>query len=180
MTTLNTDYTAPDFNSYATTAEMDVIISAHSLVFGDAGWDALTDEAKIAQILNAVRFINKQEWAGEKSLDVIAAAMQFPRVGLPGSIVTAIPDQVKELLGCLIHAQLTGAGASPLGNTTGAVMLKKKTVGKVTTEYDAAPVSFPGVDDDKNPCISELIPDGWVNESDSFGGIGSVGLRRGL
>ena len=165
MTTLNTDYTAPDFNSYATTAEMDVIISAHSLVFGDAGWDALTDEAKIAQILNAVRFINKQEWAGEKSLDVIAAAMQFPRVGLPGSIVTAIPDQVKELLGCLIHAQLTGAGASPLGNTT---------------EYDAAPVSFPGVDDDQNPCISELIPDGWVNESDSFGGIGSVGLRRGL
>ncbi len=180
MIILETDYTAAGFNSYATIAEMDTIITAHGLVFGVVGWQALPPEAKTAQIMNAVRFINKQEWSGEVSPDVIAAAMQFPRVGLPGSFVTAIPDQVKELLGCLIHAQISGAGASALGGSTGAVMLKKKTVGKVTTEYDAAPVPFPSIDSDKNPCISEMIPGSWLNESDSFGGIGSVGLRRGL
>ncbi len=179
---LDTLYTSPTYNAYATEAEMDPLMQHLEALNGTTPWTPLSTTQKEAQIINATEWINGMAWIGTKNPAIVVRTMDLPRDGLTyddGTVIpdTVIPDGVLSAMACFIWGVMA-AGGTTATPVAGAVVEKK--VGDVTVKYsDSGTAGTVDMVDYYENCASRYLDTDWY-ASEAVTGIGSIGLRRGF
>ncbi len=179
---LDTLYTSPTYNSYATEAEIDPLMQHLEALNGTTPWTPLTTQQREAQIINATEWLNGMDWIGTKNPAIVVRTMDLPRDGLTyddGTVIpnTQIPDGVQQAMACFIWGVMATGGVTATP-TAGAVIEKK--VGDVTVKYaDSGTAGTIDMQDYSEGCASKYLDTAWY-VSDAAYGIGSIGLRRGF
>jgi hypothetical protein len=178
------DYTAPDYNAYATVAEIDDLMAYYDTIEGEnVGWGNLDTTAKEHHIVNASERMGDVAFAGTLSPDVITTRpMHWPRTGVKypnGQPVpdNEVPQEIKAATACIIRAALRGeyrSGNAALG------MVKKKKVDDIEIEFETGNTGAVLEEDPTDTCVSDTIPKGWITETGADLGMGSIPLRRRL
>lgn len=137
---INTDWSDPAFNSYATLAELDALAAEAQSVRSTDKWTALDDPSKEAYAIQATVWMSQFAYCGSLEATVASPKACWPRTGtayLNGLPVddTEVPQAIKQsqFIRCL--DALDGLGVSHTSGTTAAGQIKKEVLDSLQTEY---------------------------------------------
>lgn len=177
---LDTDYTSPTYDAYATVATMDSFISAQVIVGGgtDGGWSTMDEPTKEVMVKASTDYADTINWEGTTNVDIVEPYRTQPRDNLyypNGTVVPAdvVQQPVIAMMACWIIATLNDNSSS----TTNASGIKKKKVGDVEIEYlvsDQSDAFITAIDQ----CPAKHLPEEWFTSSVVLGAFGTVGMSR--